>query len=294
MLEKDHEIAHRLHSIEQLVKTLLAYQEKTSFRENPFTGEFLPYLRMFEEVTKRCLEDTKGMSHRTRDLEESFKLLVKHVSKTAKIVDVIEKAQDFIKQELHTFLVAQSLGLDINNMPFYRIIPVRVYLSEADEKQIGKISEVINNLTKAFGFEISDDFPPETGSWFKRWFAKTKKAVTQPEVKERLRKIERALELKGVHQIQSEIDKNEAEAAASLIKAMDNVPNGAVQVGSLLLFKIEDPQGKTCLQARTLNPSEMIYLEKNQNLLSSPHEILEKLSEYNQKQDKKGLPPTVI
>jgi hypothetical protein len=62
------------------------------------------------------------------------------------------------------------------------------------------------------------------------------------------------------------------------MKAIERVPTAAMQVGSILLIKYE-VSGKPLVQVRTLTQRELIQLEKNQDLLKSPADILERLSE---------------
>jgi hypothetical protein len=57
-------------------------------------------------------------------------------------------------------------------------------------------------------------------------------------VLERLEKIERAVELKGLGQPQAEIDKKQAAPVASLLKAVEKIPKAAIQAGSILLVKL--------------------------------------------------------
>jgi hypothetical protein len=178
----------------------------------------------------------------------------------------------------------QSLGIELKLIPLHRFIPLRVFLSKADSEQVANISKAIERVLTVFGFEFSDEFPEITGSWFKKWFAKTKEVITEPELSERLEKIERAIEIKGLHKPQSEIDKNQAEAIATLIKALEVVPNATINCGSILLVKTNDEKNDFCIQARTLTQKEMVCLEKNQNILKSPHDVLEKLSKISNEQ----------
>jgi len=193
-------------------------------------------------------------------------------------VDALDQVQRQLQTDLHSYLVIQSMGLDCSDVPLHRFVPMRVYLSDVDKVDADLISAAVDKFVNTFGFCVSDDFPAETGSWSKKWFVKTKDAVTQPEVTERLEKIERSLEIQGLHKPQAEVDKTEAEAAAMLIKAIDNVPNAAIQIGSLLLVKTTSDDGKNSLQVCTLTPTELIHLEKNQKLLTSPQTILHKLT----------------
>jgi hypothetical protein len=156
-------------------------------------------------------------------------------------------------------------------------VPLRAYLSDGSDDIIDAISAAINKLINASGFEISDDFDAVIGSWYKKWFAKTTEVATQPEVVKRLEKIERALELKGLGQPQAEIDKKQAEATATLLKAVEKVPNTAIQVGSILLVKVSGPNGPV-VQVRTLSHRELIEIENNPNILVSPADVLKTLS----------------
>jgi hypothetical protein len=59
-------------------------------------------------------------------------------------------------------------------------------------------------------------------SFFSKWYAKTKHAASSAEVQERLRKVERALELHPLGRPQAEIDERTVKAAAELIKAIQS------------------------------------------------------------------------
>jgi hypothetical protein len=185
----------------------------------------------------------------------------------------------------HEWLAIQSLGIDAAEVKISRFVPLRVYLSDTPGQAVEDVSDAISKLLEAFDFEISDDFPPIRGSWFKKWFAKTVEVATQPEVIERLEKIERAVELKGLGQPQADIDKKQSEAVAQLLKAVENIPNAAIQAGSILLVKISSKSGPV-IQVRTLTQRELIHLENNQKILSSPADLLEKLSELCQASDR--------
>jgi hypothetical protein len=171
----------------------------------------------------------------------------------------------------------QSLGLDLTHVRIRRYVPLRVYLSDANDNLVESVSTAINEVAGGFGFEISDEFPETLGSWFKNWFVKTKEVASQPEVAERLQKIERALQLKGLDLPQAEVDQKQANAAAKLMKAVEHVPNAAIQVGSILLVKLPSPNGPI-IQIKTLTQRELIAIENDQTLLSSPDTLLQKLA----------------
>ena len=194
--------------------------------------------------------------------------------------------QQEIQKIEHTYLYAISLGLDIQKMPLNRFLPVRIYiagdilLEENALKSVAK--EVRKGIFDFLDISVADEFTPETGSWWERIIAKTNTAITQPEVNERLRRLERAIEIQGLDRPQSEIDKNEANAISTIITAIHDVPSVTIQAGTVLLFKLTDDKGKAHIHARTLSQMEMIYFEKNQNILKDqPEDVLKHLAEFN-------------
>lgn len=234
-------------------------------------------LAAVEEQTSQALASLDSVQARIQEQTTTFRASVgASIEDLSAELSYSKKAQAELKEDVHCYLVLQSLGVDLSAAPLPRFVPIRVYLSEADSKRTHSVSNAVRHLLDVYGFSISDDFPEESGSWWKKWFAKTRDAATQPEVIERLKKIERAVELQGLHKPQSEINKNEADAVAALLKAVENVPTAAIQAGAILLIKTN-----SCVQVRTLTLRELTHLEMNQKLLASPHDILEKLTELN-------------
>ena len=138
------------------------------------------------------------------------------------------------------------------------------------------VSEHVMNLLHAAQFEPSDEFPPVLGSWYKKWFAKTVDVARKPEVADRIAKLERALELRGLDKPQSEVDKVYLDAAANMIKSVENVPHVALQIGPLLFLKTTTSAGSQ-IQVKKLSGNQLLALEKNQSWLSSPIDVLQKL-----------------
>ncbi|QDV71749.1 hypothetical protein Poly24_54890 [Rosistilla carotiformis] len=191
-------------------------------------------------------------------------------------MDALSDSQTKLQGELHNYLVAQSMGVDPNLIPLHRFVSVQVYLPKDDAETVTKLSDAIRQLLDAFDFEIADDFPPELSSWFKKWFAKTKDVATQPEVADRLKKIERAIELKQLQETQASIDEKQAKATRDIMAALENTPDAVCLVGSILTVKISGNTPRAYV--RSLTPEEMIFLSNNQHLLKSPETILEALA----------------
>lgn len=193
-------------------------------------------------------------------------------------LDKLESRQNIILSEIHAITNAVSMSEELSDIPMIRSIPVRVYLSDADEERIEDIEISIKQVCNAIDFEIVDIFPAKMGSWFKKWSAKSKELLNNDDVKRRLDKLERAAELDLIHVKQSTIDKNSAEGLSSLIAALGDTDNAAIQIGSLLLIKTVDNNGKSKVASRNLTTKELIFIENNQDVLESPALILKRLS----------------
>jgi hypothetical protein len=247
MRNEDHDISRSIDNVVRKIKDdhdLTASLEKFDYRLSRLTIEF-------HKMKKELRLQNNNLRHANNDLQEDH----------------------------HKYLSFVSLGMDIRDIPLRRYISVRIYLSES--KRINLAIKALDEILNSLDLSVSDDYPAEIGSYWKRWIVNTKDLATQPQVAERLQKVERALELQGLHKLQSEVDKNEAEAASTLISALDKVSSAAIQVGSLIIIKLTDSKGNPSIQARTLSPPEMIFLERNQDLLKAPNGILNNLAAFN-------------
>ena len=187
--------------------------------------------------------------------------------------DMLHQSQNELQNELHTYLSFVSLGIDPQDIAFHRFIPVRAYLPEEMPNEVASINQALEALFNALNVSVSDDFPAETGSWFKRFFVRTNDLATQPEVAERLQKIERALDIKGLDTPQSLIDKNKAEAISTVLSSLEKVPSAVIQFGSLVIIKFPDSQSDPRVLVRTLSQQELIILEKNPHPLKNPQDL---------------------
>lgn len=156
-----------------------------------------------------------------------------------------------------------------------RSIPVTIYLS--DRETHGEVEQALTDLLQAFEFRIADALPPLEGSWYRALVARLNHAATAPELTDRLQKIERGIELHLVHKKQAEIDSLQGDAVAKLLTALESTPTALVQIGSVLLVKVDGVPA-----VRNLTQQEMHYLERNPSLLRNPAAILDALQKAGQ------------
>jgi hypothetical protein len=140
------------------------------------------------------------------------------------------------------------------------LLPVRVYLAEEDPRAQDSIARAINNLAAAFELEIAFEFREVRGSWLKTWFMNVREAPSAADVAERLRKLERAVELQA-----ADLPAGQTHAVRDLRKALRQIPNAFIQIGLLLIVK----QPGSDFRVRTLTPDDMARLELNPSLIST-------------------------
>lgn len=66
--------------------------------------------------------------------------------------------------------------------------------------------------------------PEITGSWFRAMTARTRSKVSTNNLRERLQKVERGLELHGLHKAQAEVDEKQGGTVAQLLTALQDTP----------------------------------------------------------------------
>jgi hypothetical protein len=182
-----------------------------------------------------------------------------------------------LQADSHTIFAIQSMGIDLDRVRIPRFLPVRVYVDRHDPEAVEGLSQAVDAMLRAFGLGIADDFPPQQGSWYKRWIAKFNKAATSEEAKELGRKVIRGAELAGLEKQQADINKTQAEALSNLMDRASAFSNAAIQCGTALVVVTSDGNGHKNMVGVTLTATQVIALENNQQLLYSPATLLAEL-----------------
>jgi hypothetical protein len=152
----------------------------------------------------------------------------------------------------------------------HRDVPVAIYLSNDGAQQ--EVQIAVEKLLDTLDLEVTYRGPTITGSWFRAMTARTRTKLATSEVLERLQKVERGLELHGLHKVQAEVDEKQGGTVAQLLTALENTPTAMIQIGSLLLVKVDGVPA-----VRNLTQLELRHLEKNPQLLNNPSAILDAL-----------------
>lgn len=153
-----------------------------------------------------------------------------------------------------------------------------IYLDTEDADLAERVFVVADALAELLGFEHPTETERLSGSIFRRAKARAQRALTSDELRERLVKVERAIEIAQLDMRQAEVDDREAKAASQLIAALENVPNACLRLGSILLIKYQEDSGATVLVTRNLSQAELVILEKFPEIQTNPRTALSGLA----------------
>jgi hypothetical protein len=87
--------------------------------------------------------------------------------------------------------------------------------------------------------------------------------------------LRRGIELQALDKEQAKVDNLQADAVAKLLSSLSGTETALIQIGSVLLLKID---GRTVV--RNLTQEEMILLRRRSSELDSPALILQALEEF--------------
>ncbi|MEE8058515.1 MAG: hypothetical protein V3T17_11865 [Pseudomonadales bacterium] len=185
-----------------------------------------------------------------------------------------------IEKDFFKLMTMVSLSNDPSSYKIQRYFSCSLYLDGSLDyyENSRQLIKAIKKFMELIGFELVMEFNPEFGSIYKRFFHKTKEALSQPEVQKRLEKLERAFELKTIGKDQSSINKSDAEAVVMLIGALENSDSAIIRIGTIVISKNTDDSGKNVTLVRNLSQAEIMEIESNPGINSEP-EILKKILE---------------
>jgi signal recognition particle receptor subunit beta len=156
-------------------------------------------------------------------------------------------------------------------------VAVDAYLDTDDRDAATRIVQALDHIADLLGYDGPLDETIRAGSIWRRARAKIKAGVTSDEVRTRLIKLERALELQQIDTHQADVDLKFSEAVAQLTTSLEAVPQACLRVGSLLYVKYTDETGPVLL-VRTLSQKEIRTLERFPEIQMKPRHVLEALA----------------
>ena len=177
--------------------------------------------------------------------------------------EIFEQAENFKKHQPHPHKKLRYFGY--------------LYLGTEDYLQAEEAFFTYKAFAQSMGFGFIQDGEFVKGSWIRRNIQMLLRVFQSKEAREIFDKGKKAIELAHLEKTQSEVNKNNAEAAASFIKAIESIPNVASIFGSLVVVKATI-DGTTQLITRVLSSNELIALEKQPELINNPLLLMERLN----------------
>jgi hypothetical protein len=153
-----------------------------------------------------------------------------------------------------------------------RITSMSVYTS-TDEPP-SELLRALGRLMRVVGLETVETSDIERGSWHRRWRLRETRADGMRTLAKLANKAQRAGELHFVQQVRAQADEHEANAVASVIRALAEVDSAVVQLSSMIIVKHQG--GVAC---RVLSEREIGILADHPELLKAPAELFQILSD---------------
>lgn len=233
--------------------------------------------RRVDEVSERTNELSRRLDGvMNSNLKESLASRFEELSRDVKRLS--EEAGE-VRRETYENFVIDTMGLDHTKIAQTRYAPVRVYISEDSPKLIKVVERAVKAYTEHLGFTPSAEYPPEEGSWFRKWIAKSKEALNSEQAEDAFKKGKRAIELTTIDKQRAEVNRENALAAGEFIKSIENVPNAVAQFGSLLIIKTKGADGECSVMTRVLSEREMEFIESNQDIMKDAGSLLDRLAQ---------------
>ncbi|MEZ0071523.1 ANTAR domain-containing response regulator [Planotetraspora sp. GP83] len=165
----------------------------------------------------------------------------------------------------------------VDPLSSFEVIAVEAYLATDDEPTARRVFAALDEVARLLGYQDPVEESLERGSIWRRAKAALRSGLSSREVRERLIKVERALEVVALDARQAEVDGKFAEAVSVLVASLADVPEACLRVGSILLVKHYNNTGPV-LVTRNLSQLEMRALERYPEIQAHPKTTLAALA----------------
>lgn len=235
----------------------------------------------------KTLKSNEGKEIELKEIKQTINKLSDEIKEIKNESNKLQEENDRLKS-----YIFNEISKPVNNtVQEIQNIPVTIYIDTNNPTQIFKVYSAVLDFLSSIDFISNIELKPVKGSWFKRLVASSRSAITSNEVTDRLKEAEYGVEVNTILKPQSEVDKNNSEALLNILKSIENIPNAAIRIGSLIVVKVTNRSGEANIQVRTLSIKELHLLNKKPELLSRPSEVLNALAREISDQDNKTSLP---
>jgi hypothetical protein len=247
--------------IKELISSALERSGATSTRD--VSTQIMDQVNVNTNLINVALQDIQLLKHQNNFLESQSAF---GESSKRKNLDIIYEHIRRLSLEVAEFQHEICESKEFRNISIRRMLPISIYLSGQ-----GLPHRAENSLKEALtciGFNAFAWDNRELSSWYRRLFARSRDALTSQEVTERLQKVERAIQIKGIDLPQTEADLNHARAASEVLKAIEHEQSAAILLGSLCVLKVDG-----AVFVISLTQEQMTSIRDCPQLLRRPDEL---------------------
>jgi hypothetical protein len=162
------------------------------------------------------------------------------------------------------------------------ILPVSIFLGDGRDHEL--IEAALTQYLTGQGLEVFGHQPPVIGSWFRRFWARTKKETAHLTPARLGAEAERKVRIEVFDKDQAAIDNLVATGMAALVTSLQGETNACVRAGAILVLKVD---GR--LYSTTLFQYQLAWLERNQVLLQDPEGLLKGLDSLGTRQPQDAI-----
>jgi hypothetical protein len=266
-------VANQEGSFEMRDDDIKRLQERISFLEQAFQRLFdaksgILGMEKRGDLPKDFIFEFHALSREIDALKKDLHRLEKNLSLLGK------NEQDHHAQTLD-LLVTMASELSSPSVAVTRLLPVTAYIDNHNYKTFVEVQAALRQIIAEAGFDIAFESDPVRGSWFGRFFVRSKFPVTSEETEAELRRIEQSLEGQINTPAPPEFDTSQSDGVAKLIYSLNGTPDAIIQIGSVLLVKVDGVP-----TVRNLTQAELAFLDRNKRLYKMPKEILDELARF--------------
>jgi hypothetical protein len=183
---------------------------------------------------------------------------------------------DGVEHALRLFRELERLAEE--ESPPSQSISLAAYLDTRDMNLAHGVFSAMDDLAVTLGYSRPSSDETGYGSIWRRAQAAIAAGLSRNEIKERLQKVERAVELVHLDARQANVDVQETQAVANLVQSLKDVPQACVRVGSILFIKYLNEKGEPVVVARALTLRELRALERFPEIQRNPAGVLDGLA----------------
>lgn len=243
-----------------------------------------------EQAFQMLFDDKAGSGlpfvQRQYEISNNLDYLSSEISALQRALQALMRSEQEHHIQTLDLLASMASELETASGAITRLIPITVFLDTQDGKTVAEVQAAIRQVIAEANWELSFEGEGIPGSWFGRFFARSKMALTSEQVRAELGRLQRSIEMQALDQSSAQVRAEQSEGIAKLIAALADTQDALIQIESVLLLKVDG-----VLTVRNLTRVELAHLEHNKQLYKAPKDMLEELTRISVKPGAK-LPPS--